>query len=473
MILYNGGCTMIERNELLTNGEVTIEPDISNLPQCVEDVRKAVVSNIPGPPDPTDYHQLRGRLEAVRRKLPVLYRDAVVEPFLRALDQLGPEGFTDILIHDPRREGPAFLLFDIAQTILQNGEGYNADATDAFQEMVSDLYDGFLSAEDRARVKRPDLSMIPPLVKWGMPEFGPYTIPIDGTAQIGLKTGIVSLPPAHAQRGLLAWSSLGHETGGHDILHADTGLLEELADTVRAALLANNLGHDLAEYWANRIDETASDVLGILNLGPAAGIGLIGYFRGIRAAYSGIPALKNIGSESDVHPADILRGYLAAYAVGILQFDQANIWERLIETETDKDLTHIRLEGKVVGAEEAKLSAKIVAAAIMTTKLHTLENHSLDQIQNWRNRDESLTAQLRALLSTAGPLPEHLRSGFYAAHVVAAAVTGALVQHADIDMIFQRMKLLLKSMHDHNPSWGPLLVLHPGDIVRHRVYQED
>ena len=38
---------------------------------------------------------------------------------------------------------------------------------DGFQEVISDLYDGFLSAEDRRGVKEPDFETIPPLVKPG------------------------------------------------------------------------------------------------------------------------------------------------------------------------------------------------------------------------------------------------------------------------------------------------------------------
>jgi len=36
---------------------------------------------------------------------------------------------------------------DIAHAILQNGEGYLMRELDAFQEVISDLYDGFLSNE--------------------------------------------------------------------------------------------------------------------------------------------------------------------------------------------------------------------------------------------------------------------------------------------------------------------------------------
>ena len=129
----------------------------------------------------------------------------------------------------PKREGAAGLMMDIAQAILQAGEGFAKAPTDAFEEVVSDLYAGFLSAEDRQGVNPPDRGVISPLVKWGNPGFGPYTWPVDATSAFGCKAAVVSLPPANAREGLVAWSALGHETAGHDILHADTGLPEELS----------------------------------------------------------------------------------------------------------------------------------------------------------------------------------------------------------------------------------------------------
>ncbi|HFK1721322.1 TPA: hypothetical protein ACGXQB_003088 [Bacillus cereus] len=450
---------------------VTGKPDISNLKNCIEDVRKAALTNIDGPEDPTNYHELRGRLETLRDKLPPLYRDTMYKPFIKKLDELGQEGFTRILLRDPKREKKAGLMLDIAQAILQHGEGYKPNATGAFQELVSDLYDGFLSLEDRAGVKPPDLSIITPLVKWGNPKAGPYTWPVDATSIFGVEVAVVNLPPVNATQGLLAWSSIGHETGGHDILHADTGLLAELAESVRTELEEQNFGHDLSEYWASRIDETASDVLGILNLGPAAAIGLVGYFRGLNAAFTRQAILRNEGPDQDPHPADILRGYLGAYAVGLLKFDQAKEWEKIIETEVDKDLSEIQLEGIAISNDEAKKSAQIVASTIVKRKLISLENHSLNQIQNWKNKDELIVAQLRSSLNTLGSLPEEYKSGIYAAHIVAAAVTAAIAKDGDVAVIFDRMITSLKAMHDSNPSWGPLFVLHPGDIVRHLLYR--
>src|SRR5262249_28330743 len=168
---------------------------------------------------------------------------------------------------------------------------------------------GFWGGKDRSGVNRRDRGVISPLVKFGNPDFGPYTFPIEATSSVhppggpGLGAALVSLPPAHARLGLLAWSALGHETAGHDILSADTGLKSELMRAVRNKLQAAGLGR-LATYWAQRIDETASDVLGVLNMGPAAAIGLIGFFRG----FSNDSKLRSSGPASDPHPADVLRG---------------------------------------------------------------------------------------------------------------------------------------------------------------------
>ncbi len=115
-------------------------------------------------------------------------------------------------------------------------------------------------------------------------------------------------------------------------------------------------------------------------------------------------------------------------------------------------------------------SEEIVARAIVTHPMESLENHAFGQIQNWRDSDEAIVTRLNTALTTANPLPSDLTSGTFAAHVVAAATVGALTQGANISILFSRMLDLLKVMHDKNPSFGPLLVRHPGNIARDRVY---
>lgn len=445
--------------------------DISNMAACVEDVRLAALDSDVGPSDPQDFGNLMGRLVAASDTLPPLYRETVYNPFMKTMADLGPDGFMELLLSDPSREYGAGLLLDVAHAILQNGERYEEQATDAFQEVVSDIYDGFLSMEDRLGVNPPDHSVVAPLVKWGKPDFGPYTWTISATKSIGLGTGIVNLPPSNARRGLLAWSSVGHETAGHDVLHADEGLAQELSLNLFNSLNNSNLGNVLPSYWSSRIDETASDVLGILNTGPSAGIGLIGYFRGLNAAFTGDAKLRNEGLANDPHPADILRAYLAAATVRLLEFEQAGLWADRIEQEVVADLSTISIDRRTITAAQAKQSAAIVASTIAGMKLQSLQNHSLGEIQNWRDQDEELAQQIRRLLTRAERLPKSLETGMYGAHVVAAGVIAALAGDGPLQVIFDRMKSLLKLMHDANPSWGPLFVLRPGNLVRHLTYQ--
>lgn len=444
--------------------------DLSRISACVEDSRRAWQDDDPGPPEPTDYARLLARLAAARDKLPPLYRITAADPFVASLRKLGAEKFARTLAADPGREGAAGLMLDIAQAILQNGEGYEARATDAFQEIISDLYDGFLSAADRQGVKEPDYEKIAPLVKWGNPGFGPYTWPVDATRTFGLDIAIVSLPPANTRRGLCAYAALGHEAGGHDILHADEGLLRELGERVRAALVAAKLRADLATYWSSRIDESASDVLGVLNLGPAAAVGLIAYFRGIRAAFDDVAVLASEGAATDPHPADIVRGWLCAEAVRLLEFSGAGAWSAAIAKETDKDAATIRLAGQKVTRAQARASAAIVARTIALDKLSTLDGHSLAEIQNWRDADQTRVATLAPALASRDVALPGDTGGTYAAHVVAAAVTAALGRGAEISVVFDRMLEALKAMHDTNPSWGPLFVAHPGDLARNFAF---
>jgi hypothetical protein len=125
-------------------------------------------------------------------------------------------------------------------------------------------------------------------------------------------------------------------------------------------------------------------------MGPAAGIGLIGFFRGLNAAFGGGPKLRTIGPAADPHPADILRGFLAAATVRLLEFDEAAAWAAVIERETEKDLAAIRLAGRAVDPKVAKASAEVVARVIVTHPMDSLESHALGEIQTWRNEDEDI-----------------------------------------------------------------------------------
>jgi hypothetical protein len=478
---------MVRKRSLLvkqSEGPVSSMPDLSNLANCTKEALNAIKDKDRGPDDPTKFHELLERIADAESQLPPIYREAVSKPFIQKLEWYGNSSFQYILKRDKAREGTAGLILDISQAILQNGEGYKVRELDAFQEVISDLYDGFLSNEDRQNVKLPDLSVIAPLAKWGRPNFGPYTWTADDTMSMNIQTAIVSMPPIHACKGLLAWGALGHETAGHDVLHADDGLHDELKAAVREALLREGLDPIMPDQWADRLDESASDVMGILNMGPAVGISLIGYFRAINASLGGPMKLWNMSMDIsyDNHPADILRGYLVASVIRRLCFDTAKDWASAIEGEVNRDLGEIRLNvlpkydgypdpnsGKVISPDDARKSADVVAETIMNYKLDRLEGHALAQIQNWRNIDEEIVMILRSALKSFDPEAEAFEKGFYAAHVVAAAIREAMVAGSDIQQIFDNMITLLKAMHDENPMWGQTYVEHPGDMVRLRL----
>jgi hypothetical protein len=45
-----------------------------------------------------------------------------------------------------------------------------------------------------------------------------------------------------------------------------------------------------------------------------------------------------------------------------------------------------------------------------------------------------------------------------------------LAEVAPIPRLFARMLAVLDAIHDANPSWGPLYVVHPGDLARDLVF---
>lgn len=444
-------------------------PDISNLNNCILEVRQAAVN----PPEvltfnsyTTQYGLLLSDLQAAKQNLPYVYQEAAAKPLIKFLEDLGESQFLRIFSAAPTDWQTSVLQQIIPDAALAVLSYINApmQGINAFEEIVSDLYDGFLSDEARVskrsgrQIDPPTYGIIPPLVKFGNPDAGPYTWPIDATQQIlGMGCGIVSLPPAQLNGGLIAWSALGHETGGHDVTHADEGLLDELAKKVYAAVLNKFHSVDLANYWAGCIDESTADVCGYLNMGPSIGIGLVGYFRAL-----GNGKLRTIGYKEDPHPIDLLRGYLAAAVVKRLHFHDAKLWSRIISAETSKDNNRLYLISSSgsytpfpVSFKQAVASTDVVAQVIMQSKLTALQGHSLQEIQDWTEEDQAIVDKLVTALKLVGHLPRSLHGpGFNAAYVVAAATTAAMQKGSDIPSIFNEMQDFLATMHLQNPTWS-------------------
>src|SRR5262249_3225757 len=137
----------------------------------------------------------------------------------------------------------------------------------------------------------------------------------------------------------------------------------------------------------------------------------------------------------------------------------------------DKDVTSITLAGRKITTAQAKASAKAAATAIATTKFHSLGGHAPSENQNWGDEDEAKVATGRPLLRTPADFSPIFGAQIYAAHVVAAACMEALSDGGNIAITFDRMIAALDALFSKNPSWGPLFVRHPGDIVRDYIYR--
>lgn len=444
-------------------------PDISNMNNCIADIRHAAAH----PPSvltfdsyTSDYHRLIADLQTAMSHLPHVYQEVAAKPLIQFLQNLGESHFLQVFGGDPQDEQTATLQQIIPDAVLSilSYQGQPSLGINAFEEIVSDLYDGFLSDEVRVGkqtghpIDPPTYGVIPPLVKFGNADAGPYTWPGDATKEIlGMGCGVVSLPPEQMSGGLIAWSCLGHETGGHDVLHADQGLLDELAQKVYSALLQRFNSQALADYWASCIDETTSDICGYLNMGPSLGVGLIGYFRAL-----GDGKLRSVGSSDDPHPIDLLRGYLAAAVVKRLHFRDAAAWSRAISAETKKDNATLHLvqsnghySAFPVSFITAVASTDVVAQTIMTSKLTALQGHSLQELQDWTDNDQAVVDNLVSILKTNGQLPSSLKGpGFYAAYVIAAATQAAFQNGAQLPQLFKEMQSFLATMHLDNPTWS-------------------
>lgn len=466
---------------------------LRNLNECIKElasVNKSFAANPqtgrPGTQDPglipsplmKDYKVLLEALKSYGQALPPLYQSKVVKPLCERLEKVGPELFLNPMIQYPGGCPPAKKVWLAAEAVFQHSlpNILHKVGINAFQEMVTDLYDSFLSNARKHGLKPPDNVILPPLARSAAQDIGgPMTMPVDEMLKIGVESAVVYFPPEYMGGGLLAWSCWSHEVGGHDILHAHHGVLEELSNAIANKIKERIKEHDqLVENWAKlRIDETASDILGILNMGPMAAFGFIGFFRAMSLAKSQQDSLNRftfIGSsaESDSHPTPLFRAHLAVSTLRQLNFKGANEWAQIIDEmintvcpEFCSSLILItdELVPITVSRSRTRELTDIIAETVIKQKLNSLGGNAFGDIQKWNDQDENIVSLLRPVLYAPWqqPLPVELEKGYYAAHVVAAATLEMLLgEYSPLKMqgVFNGMMTLLNRMHLANDSWG-------------------
>ncbi len=423
--------------------------------------------------------------------LPIVYHQFFLDPLIKLLKT---ENYSNI---KEMFGGYGGAFYDWLSSIYQRRENYLSSATNAFEELVSDIYDGYLSNSSRRYIKPPDHMILSPLVNWSSE--GPYTWPVEVGSAFNMKMSLVTMPKMYSEN-IALWSANGHEVAGHDVLHADEGLLGELESLISQKLIENKNENELVEriywngnesisvaefaskYWRYTVDETAADICGLLNLGPAAAISYA-----IIAIVSNDNVLDSSSYIDNVHPIDTLRVIMASEVIKLFEEldikvrnsyveffenliekyannkDECTLYSTLLDGSKNKDV-NIPLKGM-------KKTAEIVAKTIAFTNLKTLENHSLSEINTWSNRDQILIQRIsndlledKDISLDMGPDYQEI----FASHIVAAA-TIALTKKSDIASITEKAIQSLNELHKSNPVWKNFPVRFRTDAYKHHL----
>jgi hypothetical protein len=426
-----------------------------------------------GDPPPSD-EVLAGRMQQGALVLPLPYRDAYATPIctnLPRLQQLATAG----RIHTTSVEALGGALF-------QHTPGFSQAAPlRRFLAVVCDLYDSFLNAEKRAGLMLPMDEVLPPLATFQHTgDRGPFTIEVDLVRKFaGGATGLVSLPATFADHPLL-WASLCHETGGHDVIHADEGLLSELQALIGPTLAglpmpAGVSAEQMAALWHYWMDEAAADIYGVLNVGPAFGPSTAALLAGFNKSSGGELMLRLESGFSpddarhalDPHPMDALRQHLALGAIdkfaGLapsVRNDYVARIEAMTRALTPEGDAHI--SGVVNGpagqmalefaapVETLRTIARAVGAAIATAAPGALHGHSIQDIETWDDADE---ARVQAMLTALGKKQSIVGMGDDA-QLLAGATLAALAAPGDYDAITKALNDALDHSFANDPLWG-------------------
>lgn len=354
-----------------------------------------------------------------------------------------------------------------------------------FLAIISDLFTSFISKQCRLVPNCGVVEHLAPLAMFqSRGHYGPFTIVGEVVERIlGARVGVVSLPSAYRGHPIL-WMALAHETGGHDVSHASPSLLPELAREVERHFggpyeySPNPKPAELqALVWSYWIDQTAADIYGVLNAGPAFAMNVSALFAAMNARFDPArpkPYLRSrVGAGAsgmlDPHPPDILR---VALAIGVIenlhQLDPATRAAYVADLSAIEDLcaqgsTEIEIDGAVPVPHHAPVrvqarlpraewreAARSVGAMVTDVRLNTLGGHSVQEVETWNDTDENTTQAIRAALARG----ENVARAGDDAELMAAATLAVLDDIGAYDALTERVNQALDASFVDDPLWG-------------------
>jgi hypothetical protein len=319
-----------------------------------------------GPPTPVwgkdDYNAddatlISKKMRKLRYLFPASYQSAYVDKAIRNFENVHtdePPGILQALAgavtnHDPKSS----VRRDIRRLVA----------------VISNIHRSFLDEGKNVNLnhKKPSL---PPLAAFihdplESKKITAFTVvPTQPALKGALRTTVpvVGLPSSY-RKDLLLWGVLAHETCGHPVLHTIPNLLEDLTNRIGTAKLPDgpviprhgSIPRDiLLAIWKHWIEEAASDVFAVLNIGPSYGIGWGLFMAGLNASF----ALGGSGkiqpelsvkslADADQHPVDILTLYVVMGALDTL--------DGLSRTRRSRYIREIESIAALCGKEELEL----------------------------------------------------------------------------------------------------------------------
>lgn len=378
----------------------------------------------------------RTKIQAGKKRLAQPYHDGYIEPLLKNFneiyDALKPIPYEPIEDKDVKKYA---YLTSLVNAALQPDQELVAPYLVPIQGIVDDMYHRFLTSRTKLGITAQLDQAISPLVGivGRLPSSISKKAPLPSTFELeqmrhrdyllklasGFKAGTVLIPAGYLKAPLL-WGVLGHEVGGHYTLTAGRGdkLLRELQSKIYDYVLERFPSNkELAVLWMYWAEETASDVCGVLNLGPSFGIGAIHFYTAQRqsAKWEGTEKLEAYTSAESNHVAPALVPYVISGAVKALtglsmsrkfryiaQIDEiardktnagANTLDQKVlqfpigQTLKDPEGISIKLpEMQLLNL--MRKSALQVGFHIATVPLNALDGHTLQELATWDDDDE-------------------------------------------------------------------------------------
>ena len=433
-----------------------------------------------------ELNQLNEACKGSNEILPLEHKDKVLTPFINFLIQLGEHNFKQIFSWEKHmtlaqsgqlpKEFTYYqkVIPEVAETLLQFNHERLYDLSSyndlkALQAVVSDLYTkvAFLKTGAIAR------DCLSPLVKWGTHLKTPYTYPHINEHDLKIGAGIVNLPSGHRLGGIGAWVSLGHEVVGHNFLRTVPKLLEELTEHVVNGLKKEKIEEGVIKLWTECVEESASDILCCLAIGPTAPFALLAHARALQKN----GRLSNQASRHRLtHPPSYLRLIMCSITVQRhlkMSDEQNKAWDidlqglqKQVQEDEKKQVVFkkftradppVEVSQHPMEISLAIKTAELVAVKILTANLKALRKKEITKFVCWDSTDENFAYTIQKAIEDAEPLPKITLFGktCQANHIIAGAMMASLKSQRKIEHCFIKMKEFLIDSYKCNTYWSP------------------